>query len=105
MCYESLDGSEGEMARSWAKESGVWIGDWEELKKIGQDNVIGPILPTPETIATLSYTSGTTGQPKGVILTHGAMATAVVTNCYGSSMPDRGVIVASYLPLSHVYAR
>ena len=30
VCYENLEGSEGEMARSWAKESGVWIADWNE---------------------------------------------------------------------------
>lgn len=30
VCYETLDGSEGEMARAWAKESGVWIADWNE---------------------------------------------------------------------------
>lgn len=72
---------------------------------LGRANLIPPIIPRSSTIATLSYTSGTTGNPKGVVLTHGNMATSVVTNAYGSTMPERGCVTASYLPLSHVYAR
>jgi hypothetical protein len=33
------------------------------------------------------------------------MVTGVITNAFGSKLPERGAIVASYLPLSHIYAR
>ncbi len=50
--------------------------------------------------ALLAYTSGTTGQPKGVLLTHSSIiaAGANVVGAYGLSAEDRSLCV---LPLSH----
>ena len=59
---------------------------------------------TPDDPATIIYTSGTTADPKGVVLTHGNMAQNVT--CYvrefGFAPGDSSV---SFLPLSHVTAR
>jgi long-chain acyl-CoA synthetase len=54
--------------------------------------------------ATIVYTSGTTGEPKGVVLTHGNIvsnARALIRR-YGIT-PDDSVL--SYLPLAHMFER
>jgi len=58
----------------------------------------------PSDLATLVYTSGTTGNPKGAMLTHGNIASNVVATL--SVLPiDEGVTVLSILPLSHILER
>jgi long-chain acyl-CoA synthetase len=58
----------------------------------------------PEDLATIMYTSGTTGNPKGVMLTHHNL----ISNATASlevSPTKTGDIVLNWLPLSHIYAR
>jgi len=58
----------------------------------------------PEDLATLLYTSGTTGVPKGVMLTHGNLACN-----FSCSLGEFGLAPGSssvsFLPLSHITAR
>ncbi|MBI1941821.1 MAG: long-chain fatty acid--CoA ligase [Acidobacteria bacterium] len=58
----------------------------------------------PEETATLLYTSGTTGEPKGVILTHANIVSNVQAcrNIFAFVPEDIGF---SFLPLSHVFER
>jgi len=58
----------------------------------------------PEDIATIVYTSGTTGDPKGVVLTHKNLADNLRHSTDGLRLqPDYKSI--SFLPLSHALAR
>lgn len=60
--------------------------------------------PGPQDIATILYTSGTTGQPKGVVLTHDNIASNVRAACMVFDIgPDDNTI--SFLPLSHILQR
>jgi long-chain acyl-CoA synthetase len=58
----------------------------------------------PDDLATVMYTSGTTGNPKGVMLTHHNLLTnvAMVQASEPASMDD---IQLCWLPFSHIYAR
>jgi long-chain acyl-CoA synthetase len=57
----------------------------------------------PEDLATLIYTSGTTGIPKGVRLTHGNMASNLISLQQFNVQPAATSV--SFLPLSHITAR
>lgn len=58
----------------------------------------------PGSLATISYTSGTTAHPKGVMLTHGNI-TAQMTALRPRATRVQGDRVLSYLPLSHITER
>ena len=62
--------------------------------------------PQPSTAATLSYTSGTTSNPKGVVLTHRNI-TAVTQAVFNKSFiaVDEHTKHFSYLPLPHIFER
>ncbi len=80
---------------------------WPDLLARGDDT--GPVDErmeriTPDLPATFLYTSGTTGNPKGVVLTHhNVMYEAVSTlDAGGLHGPQRTI---SYLPLAHIAER
>lgn len=58
--------------------------------------------PKGEDLAAIIYTSGTTSAPKGVMLTHKALATQVEI-CYTMQNVDENDIFLSILPLAHTY--
>jgi long-chain acyl-CoA synthetase len=59
---------------------------------------------TPDDVATILYTTGTTGNPKGVVLTHDNLA----SNVFGAdlALPIEGTDnTLSFLPVSHIFER
>jgi len=61
-------------------------------------------LPTPDELATLQYTGGTTGRPKGVNLTHRAVAVNISQREALVQVPQDGQRLLCVMPLFHVYA-
>ena len=59
----------------------------------------------PEQIATMLYTSGTTGQPKGVPLSHGNLVFSARTLERRLGTPMAGLRQLSYLPMAHIGER
>ena len=59
---------------------------------------------TPDDLATIVYTSGTTGTSKGAMLTHGNIASNIQCSLLGFDMQP-GLTSISFLPLCHITAR
>lgn len=74
----------------------------EELSEDGRISELEPVTATAAQAADLLFTSGTTGEPKGVVLSHGAiLAAAEYINAFlGNTADDREVLP---LPLSHSF--
>ncbi|KAK1430041.1 hypothetical protein QVD17_12510 [Tagetes erecta] len=84
--------------------SGVQLISYSKLISQGHSNLKPVCPPKANDIATICYTSGTTGTPKGVVLTHGNL----IANVAASSLQIRfqsSDIYISYLPLAHIYER
>ena len=58
----------------------------------------------PDDLATIVYTSGTTGNSKGAMLTHGNIASNISCSLVGFNMRP-GLVSVSFLPLCHITAR
>lgn len=89
-----------------AKKSNIALLDFELVLSIGKNNPHQIRPPTLDTILTISFTSGTTSLPKGVITTHRGM-TSSVSSCYLStrSFTKRHNDGFLFLPLAHCYLR
>ncbi|MGG6294321.1 AMP-dependent synthetase/ligase [Leptolyngbya sp. AN02str] len=84
--------------------SGLKILTFKQLLELGQNQTLPSVTPTRDDVATLLYTSGTSGQPKGVMLTHGNLLSQVA----GASTVvylRPGDRVLSILPIWHSYER
>lgn len=89
-----------------AEELGVSCFSWEEFSQLGSlDCELPPKQKTD--ICTIMYTSGTTGEPKGVILTNEAIMAEVLSVDHILFLTDRVATEEdsyfSFLPLAHVY--
>ncbi|KAF8590444.1 acetyl-CoA synthetase-like protein [Ramaria rubella] len=103
----SLDEPNEETKRvttAWAKHRNLEFFSLLQLESLGKANLREPIVPTPQQVYSICYTSGTTGNPKGVLLTHGQCSLAVVSLAWGIKFTEPGILF-SYLPLAHVYGR
>ncbi|XP_071107341.1 long-chain-fatty-acid--CoA ligase 1-like [Haliotis cracherodii] len=91
-----------------AEAHGIQILTFAEVEARGKAKLEIPVPPKPSDLATVSFTSGTTGDPKGVMLTHGNFAAELAGFMYGITnirefSPDDCHL--SYLPLAHLFER
>ncbi|MBQ6527742.1 MAG: SDR family oxidoreductase, partial [Clostridia bacterium] len=88
------------VVRDQCPKGGMTWADF--LSKAGEK--VTPVGPDPEDLATIRYTSGTTGEPKGVTFNFSQLAWMgeVLTNLVGWEDRNRPMRYLSFLPLSHV---
>ncbi|KHN14145.1 Long chain acyl-CoA synthetase 1 [Glycine soja] len=95
------------------KDKAISIGikpySWQEFLHMGKENPSNISAPQPNNICTIMYTSGTSGDPKGVVLTHENIATFVRgMDLFMEQFEDKMTVedvYLSFLPLAHILDR
>lgn len=79
------------------------ILSYEELVKLGQAYPVDVVKPQASDLCCIMYTSGSTGNPKGVMLTHGNVVAAIGGVCrLLQHLLEPNDTMMAYLPLAHV---
>ncbi|KAF3625829.1 Long chain acyl-CoA synthetase 7, peroxisomal [Capsicum annuum] len=84
--------------------TGMKLISYTRLLSQGRSSMQPFCPPRPEDIATICYTSGTTGTPKGVVLSHANLVASVAGMTLAIKFYSSDIYI-SYLPLAHIYER
>ncbi|MEM9165094.1 MAG: AMP-binding protein, partial [Cyanobacteria bacterium P01_F01_bin.4] len=87
-----------------ALDTAAKLLNFSELMALGARHPLAPITHQREALATLMYTSGTSGKPKGVMLTHSNLLAQISGACSVVSFTP-GQKTMSILPIWHCYER
>lgn len=110
VCLDPLDAGEkpghskAAILSALAAEKGITIHYIQDVEALGAASGLPMKPPQPEDIVTINYTSGTTGNPKGVVLTQSNAAAATASGRVVTESFHNDVFI-SYLPLAHIYQR
>uniref|UniRef100_A0A8C2APM0 Long-chain-fatty-acid--CoA ligase n=1 Tax=Cyprinus carpio TaxID=7962 RepID=A0A8C2APM0_CYPCA len=92
-------------------KSGVDILSLKDVEALGKNNHQRPVPPKPDDLSIICFTSGTTGDPKGAMLTHENVVAdaAGVVKTFESLLdvfsPVPSDVSISFLPLAHMFER
>lgn len=87
---------------------GVDVLTLKDIEALGKDNLQQPIPPKPEDLSIICFTSGTTGNPKGAMLTHENVvsdAAGVMKSFESAFTANPHDVSISFLPLAHMFER
>lgn len=112
ICLDPLDlknetplSSEDQSLVRLCKEFNIELCDLNYTINLGASFPTPELPPTPNSLFTISFTSGTTGsKPKGVLLTHSIAAAAITSNFI--TLPKiKDIKTFAFLPLAHMFER
>ncbi|XP_030068484.1 long-chain-fatty-acid--CoA ligase 6 [Microcaecilia unicolor] len=97
-----------ENLQEWGRKCAVHIQSLQEIEECGREHRRAPVPPRPEDLSIVCFTSGTTGNPKGAMLTHGNVVAdfsgflKVTESLWSLTCED---VHICYLPLAHMFER
>ncbi|KAH6556288.1 hypothetical protein KP509_1Z191000 [Ceratopteris richardii] len=102
-------GDLSEQQRQEAESLNIAAYSWSEFVDLGKQNPVDLSPPNKDDISTIMYTSGTTGEPKGVLLTHENITDVIdgvdrLLSVLGEKLTEEDVYF-SFLPLAHIFDR
>ncbi|XP_056684393.1 long chain acyl-CoA synthetase 1 isoform X1 [Spinacia oleracea] len=105
VCFTSFTEEENQKASN----AGIEAYSWKQFLQMGKENPSETVPPQPINICTIMYTSGTSGDPKGVVLTHQNMAMFISgLDLFMDQFEDKMTVddvYLSFLPLAHILDR
>lgn len=78
---------------------------WSELNRLGDSMKDAPETPRTSEIATIIFTSGATGTPKGITYTHAQLCLATAGICESFPFIGANSCLLCWLPLSNLFQR
>ncbi|KAI1295985.1 hypothetical protein EDD11_007619 [Mortierella claussenii] len=100
----SMDPLEESIRQQHNIEGNVRVYDFAEIEVLGVQHPQKHRPPKESDIASLCYTSGTTGMPKGAIMTQKNFVAIVGVDAEYMTLSPRDTVI-SFLPLAHILGR
>ncbi|CAG9539002.1 unnamed protein product [Cercopithifilaria johnstoni] len=104
-----LNDSKEKIDREFCKHSEIEVYDWDYVLELGDAHLKPVTPPSPSSIYIICHTSGTTGTPKGVQLSHRAILVSMSGLYVQWCLPphdiifDENDVYLSFLSLAHIY--
>jgi len=87
-----------------AIDAGFKVYHFQQVVEAGKANKNAPVTePTPDSIYMFCYTSGTTGDPKGAMISHGSFVSMFSMIDHFQVNLDETDVAISYLPYGHTF--